>query len=150
MNHALKLFDTIETVDRIALADALEKRLNHPLEALIEVKLLTGEESKTGCPIDELPGLIDHIASNCPHLLLRGFMGMGPWNPDPETARPFYRKLKELFDRSRNPQKNSILYRWASADIFTWQFRKARPRRTGEHFRLNRARKQADSDDDII
>jgi pyridoxal phosphate enzyme (YggS family) len=98
VNAALKLFDLVETVDRISLADALEKRLDRILPVLVEVKL-TGEESKTGCPQDEIPALIEHIQKNCSHLSLRGFMGMGPWDPDPETARPFYRELKGLFDK---------------------------------------------------
>jgi uncharacterized pyridoxal phosphate-containing UPF0001 family protein len=28
-------------------------------------------------------------------------MGMGPWDPDPEVARPYYRELKGLFDQHR-------------------------------------------------
>jgi PLP dependent protein len=98
VNSALKLFDLIETVDGIPLAEALEKRLDRILPVLIEVKL-TSEESKTGCFQKELPKLIEYILSQCPHLMLSGFMGMGPWDPDPETARPFYRELKRLFDK---------------------------------------------------
>ncbi len=100
INHALRLFDLIETVDRVSLADGLEKRLaqgDRILPVLVEVKL-TGEETKTGCPIDELSEFLDHLWSNCPHLAVRGLMGMGPWDPDPEVARPYYRELKELFD----------------------------------------------------
>jgi len=101
INHALKLFDVIETVDRISLADQLEKRLaeqNRILPVLLEVKL-TEEDTKTGCPESEIPNLLDHIRTNCQHLELKGFMGMGPWNPDPEVARPYYKKLRECFER---------------------------------------------------
>jgi PLP dependent protein len=105
INHALKLFDLIETVDRISLADALDKRLDRPLPILVEVKL-TGEETKTGCPISELPSLLDYIWKSCPHLDVRGFMGMGPWDPDPEAARPYYRELKGLFDKFRPSSPN--------------------------------------------
>jgi len=100
INHALRLFDLVETIDTIKLADALEKRLakrERVLPILVEVKL-TDEETKGGCPMDEVPALLDHIWSDCPHLDLRGLMGMGPWDPDPEVARPYYRRLKTLYD----------------------------------------------------
>ena len=103
VNHALRIFDLIETVDRQSLADMLEKRLaqeNRMLPVLIEVKL-TGESTKTGCSSGDLPCLLDHIFENCPHLSIRGLMGMGPWDPDPEVARPFYRELKKHFDSCR-------------------------------------------------
>jgi len=109
VNHALRLFDLIETVDRIPLAEALEKRLERTLPVLVEVKL-TAEETKTGCPVENLPSLLEYIWSSCPHLELRGLMGMGPWDPDPETARPFYKKLKSLFDKFRplSPQPDTF------------------------------------------
>jgi len=101
INQALRLFDLIETVDRASLADQLEKRLveqNRILPVLVEVKL-TEEDTKTGCPESEIPKLLDHIWTNCRHLELKGFMGMGPWDPNPEVARPFYKKLRACYVR---------------------------------------------------
>ncbi len=112
INQALRLFDLIETVDRTHLAEALEKRLapqNRTLPALAEVKL-TGETTKTGCEPDDLPALLDFIWTNCPHVELRGLMGMGPWDPDAEVARPFYRELKSLFDRVLPSAPDSSLF----------------------------------------
>jgi len=90
---ATELFHTIETVD----SEKLARRLNEagkPLEVMIEVKL-SPEGTKAGAAPDELPGLIDAIRA-CPHLKLTGLMTMPPWNPDPETTRPFFRRLAEL------------------------------------------------------
>jgi PLP dependent protein len=120
INSALRLFDMIESVDRISLATDLEKRLDQVLPILVEVKL-TGEETKSGCPVDQLPELMSHIWGNCPHLEVRGFMGMGPWDPDPEVARPFYRSLKGLFDETRSkapaPETFHVLSMGMSADF---------------------------------
>jgi len=112
VNHALRLFNVIETVDRVSLADALEVRLTSVdgiLPVFIEVKL-TGEETKAGCSPAELPILLDHLWVHCPRLGVRGLMGMGPWDPNPETARPCYRSLKGLFDENRPHSPNPSLF----------------------------------------
>ena len=120
INQALKLFDSIETVDRIPLAEALEKRLDKILPILVEVKL-TSEDTKTGCPQDELNTLLEYIRRDCPHLELRGLMGMGPFDENPEIARPYYRRLKELFETSRdaspNPETFKVISMGMSADF---------------------------------
>jgi len=123
VNRALKIFDTVDTVDRTYLADALQKRLetlDRILPVLVEVKL-TGEGSKTGCPESFLPELFHHIWSSCANLEVRGVMGMGPWDPTPEVARPYYNKLKKIFDRFRmlspQPSKFSIISMGMSADF---------------------------------
>jgi pyridoxal phosphate enzyme (YggS family) len=96
--QATELFHTVETVDSEKLARRLnEADLNQerkPLEVMIEVKL-SPEGAKAGAPPEQLPGLIQAIRT-CPNLKLTGLMTMPPWNPDPETTRPFFRRLAEL------------------------------------------------------
>jgi pyridoxal phosphate enzyme (YggS family) len=90
---AAELFHAVETVD----SEKLARRLNEagkPLEVMIEVKL-SPEGAKAGAAPEELPGLVDSIRA-CPNLRLTGLMTMPPWNPDPETTRPFFRRLAEL------------------------------------------------------
>jgi PLP dependent protein len=92
--QASELFHTVETVD----SEKLARRLNEAgklLEVMIEVKL-SPEGSKAGAAPEELPGLIEAILQTCPNLQLTGLMTMPPWNPDPETTRPFFRRLAEL------------------------------------------------------
>ena len=97
--QAAELFHTIETVDSEKLARRLNEAGLHqarkPLEVMIEVKL-SPEGSKAGAAPEELPGLIDTISSTCPNLKLTGLMTMPPWNTDPETTRPYFRRLAEL------------------------------------------------------
>jgi pyridoxal phosphate enzyme (YggS family) len=91
--QAAESFQVVETVD----SEKLARRLNEtgrPLEVMIEVKL-SPEDTKVGAAPEELPGLIDAIRG-CPNLKLTGLMTMPPWNPDPETTRPFFRRLAEL------------------------------------------------------
>jgi hypothetical protein len=112
VNHALKIFDMVETVDRVSLADALQKRLgpdNRVFPVLIEVKL-TSEDTKTGCAPDDLPSLLNYLHASCPNLQVKGLMGMGPWDPDPEVARPFYRALKSAFDSLKSSAPDPGLF----------------------------------------
>jgi len=91
--QATELFHTVETVDSEKLARRLDEG-GKPLEVMIEVKL-SPEGTKAGAAPEVLPSLIDAIRA-CPNLQLTGLMTMPPWNPDPETTRPYFRRLAEL------------------------------------------------------
>lgn len=94
---AVELFDAIETVDRPALVDTLSRRAveaGHTLDALIQVSLC-GEPQKGGCEADALPALA-HRVVEAPGLRLRGLMTIPAASPDPEAARPAFRRLREL------------------------------------------------------
>ena len=68
-------------------SESAAKRLEIP--ALIEVNL-SGEKSKSGVAPDELP----HYLELYPEV--RGLMTMPPETGDPETSRPYFRRLREL------------------------------------------------------
>lgn len=91
---AADLFQVIETVDSAKLARRLDQ-MDRPLEVMIEVKL-SAEGTKAGAAPEALSGLIAAIRGDCPNLVLTGLMTMPPWNPDPETTRPYFRRLAEL------------------------------------------------------
>jgi PLP dependent protein len=57
--------------------------------ALVEVNL-SGEESKSGVPPEDLPELLRAYRR------VRGLMTMPPPAADPEDSRPFFRRLREL------------------------------------------------------
>ena len=90
---AAELFEVIQTVDTARLA----RRLNdaaRPLDVMLEVKL-SPEQAKSGAAPGELPALISAVRE-CSHLRLLGLMTMPPWSDDPETSRPYFRRLREL------------------------------------------------------
>jgi pyridoxal phosphate enzyme (YggS family) len=91
--RAGELFDVIQTVDSAKLARRLDA-LGLPREVMIEVKL-SPEQTKAGCPPEQLPALIETIQA-CPNLRLSGLMTMPPWSPDPSQSRPYFRHLREL------------------------------------------------------
>jgi pyridoxal phosphate enzyme (YggS family) len=103
--RAAELFDVIETVDSARLARRLSECTNRRaarIEVMIEVKL-SGEAAKSGAAPEELGALVDCIGA-LPNLHLTGLMTMPPWSDDPESARPHFRRLRELGERFHLPK----------------------------------------------
>jgi PLP dependent protein len=102
--RAARLFDRIDSVDSLALAQRLDASAaaeNKKLGVLIEVHL-SNETTKSGVSEAELPALAESIAT-FPYLRLQGLMTIPPFVDDPASARPFFRKLAALRDQlSRN------------------------------------------------
>jgi len=101
-SKAVELFHSIDTVDSPKLAQRLDTAasvLNRSLPVYIEVKL-SHEESKHGVAPDELPDLLTAIAA-LEHVVPIGLMTVPPWSEDPETARPYFRALRELRDKQQ-------------------------------------------------
>jgi hypothetical protein len=97
---ALQYFSVLESLDRQRLVERLERLLaetGRRLPVLIEVNL--GQEaSKSGVAPGELETLAASALS-ASHLEVRGLMAVPPFDPDPERARPSFRRLRQLRDR---------------------------------------------------
>ncbi len=99
---ALQWFAAVESLDRERLALRLEALLaeageGRVLPVLLEINV-GHEETKSGVPADQAPRLCE-AALACPHLDVRGLMAVPPYDPDPEKARPFFRRLVEVRER---------------------------------------------------
>ncbi|MGH9858775.1 MAG: alanine racemase, partial [Candidatus Acidiferrales bacterium] len=75
------------------------QRSRRRLPILIEVRLAP-EESKHGVEPNELPRVVEAVLA-LPHLGLRGLMCIPPWCDNPEDARRYFRRLRELRDELR-------------------------------------------------
>jgi pyridoxal phosphate enzyme (YggS family) len=96
---AVRLFDVIESVDRLDLALELERRAaaaSRSLDALVQVDL-AGERQKGGVAPAGLPGLLDALGK-LERVRVRGLMAIPPASDDPERSRPWFAKLRELRD----------------------------------------------------
>jgi len=102
--RAVELFDAIDSVDSLRLAERLNQeaeRQGRKLDALIEINI-GGEAAKAGVDpaSDELRSLLD-AQPRLPNLAIRGLMTVPPYTEDPEGARPFFLRLRQLRDRLR-------------------------------------------------
>jgi len=93
---ALELFDIIQTVDSLRLAEALSRRADRAIPVLLEVNV-AGEASKFGLSPQEVLQTAEAVA-RLPHLDMRGLMTMAPLVSDPEEVRPVFRELRRLRD----------------------------------------------------
>lgn len=97
-----ELFQVVETVDRLKIAQALEHQLAS-LDKIMPVyaQVNIGRElQKSGILPEHIDELVAGIAK-CPHLRLAGLMAMPPYQRDPEASRPFFRQMKALVDDLR-------------------------------------------------
>ena len=91
---ALALFDIIESVDSLRLAEGLARRATGRLPILLEVNVAQ-ETSKFGFGPHEVAGAVSAVA-RLPELELRGLMTVAPEVAEAEPVRPVFRELSEL------------------------------------------------------
>ena len=97
---ALELFDFIHSVDSVKLADRINliaDEIGASPHVLVEVNV-SGEKSKSGIAPEGVRPLLEHILAECPRITVEGFMTMAPFSENPEDARPYFRRLRELRD----------------------------------------------------
>ncbi len=104
VKYIIDKVDLIHSVDSMKLAQEIEKRAGNAdktMDILVQVNSAE-EESKFGVGVCEAEALIADIKENCPHINIKGLMCIAPLEEDPENARPFFRAVKEIFDRHKD------------------------------------------------
>jgi pyridoxal phosphate enzyme (YggS family) len=98
--RAANLFSRVDSVDSISLAQKLDATAaeGNRLKVLIEVHQ-GGEETKSGVPEADLPALTKGMA-HLRNLELLGLMTIPPYFEEPERVRPYFRRLRELRDKT--------------------------------------------------
>ncbi len=94
---ARELFHVVHSVDSLRLAQKLDQAAvcaDDKLPVLLQVNL--GDElTKSGAREEEISQLAEQVG-RLKTLELRGLMVLPPFFEDPEQARPFFRRLREL------------------------------------------------------
>jgi len=88
------IVDVYESVDRPRLVAELAKRAPGAT-VLVQVDT-TGEPGKGGCPVTDVPALVE--AARVAGLHVEGLMTVGPTTGGPEAARPGFRLVRRLVD----------------------------------------------------
>jgi PLP dependent protein len=94
---AVQLFEMVQSVDSLSLAEELNKwadKIGKTIPVLLEVNV-AGEATKFGFKPELLLEQLDALNA-LPRLELNGLMTIAPWTPEPEKARPAFRRLRDL------------------------------------------------------
>jgi uncharacterized pyridoxal phosphate-containing UPF0001 family protein len=86
-SNKAKVVDRLCELVHSVSSESAVRRLTIP--ALLEVNV-AGEESKSGVSPDDVAGYVERYPT------IRGLMTMPPLASDPESSRPYFRRLREL------------------------------------------------------
>jgi hypothetical protein len=87
---------SIDSVDLLRRVDAAAGEAGRRPDLLVQVDL-AGEPTKHGAPADAWLALFE-AAAGCRAARVAGLMLLPPLMPDPEDARPYFRRLRDLRD----------------------------------------------------
>jgi pyridoxal phosphate enzyme (YggS family) len=99
---AVRLFRVIHSVDSWRLLEGVDRECAEAgcvMPVMIEVNV-SGERSKFGAAPEEVPSWLER-SGTLVHVSLIGLMTIPPFTPEPEQARPYFRRLRELRDQWR-------------------------------------------------
>ena len=108
INKALRIFDVIQTVSSLQKAAAIDKRAERAKRQIVPVFIeinIGSEESKAGIrpgehePFEAYIQKLIKDMSELDHLSIEGFMTMGPRFGNPEDVRPYFARMRGIFDK---------------------------------------------------
>ncbi len=94
---------SIQSLDRKSLAQEIDRRAQaHAIRMPVLIQVNIGDEpQKGGVAVDELFTFTRYVAA-LPGLRVHGLMAVMPDIPDPQILRPYFQKMRALFDALRS------------------------------------------------
>ena len=102
VKQVLPLVDMIQSLDRRELLDEIDRRaqaLGKPMPVLVQVNIAR-EAQKAGVLEEDLEAFV-RLAASRKGVRVEGLMAIMPLVADPEQVRPYFRRMREWFDRLR-------------------------------------------------
>ncbi|SMP46749.1 YggS family pyridoxal phosphate-dependent enzyme [Anoxynatronum buryatiense] len=99
----------IHSVDSLPLMEEISLRalkVGRQIDCLIQVNV-SGEVSKFGIEPIELEDLIKR-SEQLSGIRVKGLMTMAPYDDNPEKARPYFKRLSELFQLTKEKRLSSV------------------------------------------
>ena len=100
VKKAVKLFDMIETVDSVDLAEEIDKRcaqIDKVMPVLIEIN--SGKEPQKAGVLPEKAEELAKAIARLSNIKVMGLMTMGPRFGNPAESRPYFVTTKKIFER---------------------------------------------------
>jgi len=112
---AVKMFDMIETIDSVEIAEEIDKRcaqIGKIMPVLIEINI-GREKQKSGVFPEDAEQLAKEI-SPFQNVRVMGLMTMGPRFGNPEDSRPHFVETKNIFEKIKKLNLPNIEMRYLS------------------------------------
>jgi hypothetical protein len=93
VKEVLPHIDYLHSLDRLSLAEEIEKRADHPIKCFVQVNV-SGEQSKHGLSLQETVPFIKKLGQfQKVHVI--GLMTMAPFTEDKSIVRSIFKQLKD-------------------------------------------------------
>ncbi|MFH1797732.1 MAG: YggS family pyridoxal phosphate-dependent enzyme [Candidatus Omnitrophota bacterium] len=115
IKKAIEIFDLIETVDSIELADEINRRCGAAgkvMPVFIEVNSAR-ESQKYGVLPEKVMELVKQIAL-LTNIKVQGLMTMGPASGNPDDARPYFVETSSVFEKVKSAGLAEVEMRYLS------------------------------------
>ena len=96
VKQVLPFINVLHSLDRLSLAEEIEKRSTRVLDCFIQVK--TTQDEKYGCALTEVDGFITKVQTMS-HINIIGFMTMAALDASEEDIKESFRIVKSLQDQ---------------------------------------------------
>lgn len=106
----------IHSVESMRLAEEIDRRAAQhgiTMDILVEVNA-AGDEAKFGVDVDSASALVSEILEKCTHIRVRGLMTIAPYAEDPEDVRPYFREMKQLYDKLGSIKHDRLDFKYLS------------------------------------
>lgn len=94
VRRVINQLDYLHSLDRISLAQEIEKRADKPVKCFVQVNV-SGEETKSGIEADQVLDWISQLAS-FNKVQVVGLMTMAPYGASREDLMSYFTRLKDL------------------------------------------------------
>ncbi|MBR6821671.1 MAG: YggS family pyridoxal phosphate-dependent enzyme [Clostridia bacterium] len=106
--NRIELVHSLCSVEVAKEIDRLSEKQGVVTDCLIQINI-GHEDTKAGIEEHELERFMDEMAA-FPSIRIRGLMAIAPNVEDPELTRPYFARMKELFDRTALNCQGSMDY----------------------------------------
>ena len=115
VKKAVGIFDVIETVDSVEIAEEIDKRcgqIGKVMPVLVEIN--SGrEKQKSGVLPEDAEQLVREISA-FQNIKVVGLMTMGPRFGNPEDSRPYFVETRKIFEQIKNLNLPSVEMKYLS------------------------------------
>lgn len=96
VKQAVQIFEMIQSIDKVETAAEIDKRVNRPLDVLIEINS-SGEDTKSGVEPAGLFKLVDGLLP-LNNIRIRGLMTIGPFTDDETLIRQAFSLMRKKYE----------------------------------------------------